>query len=56
MKKTTGIIAVIIGCLIYSGFSYSQTSAQGGEGGKSGAAGSSGQGQGGPGTGMPPQG
>ena len=51
MKKTVGIIAVIIGCLIYSGFSYSQTSAQGGEGGKSGAAGSSGQGgKGGDGT------
>ena len=49
MRKTVITIVIVIGCLIYPGVAYSQTSAKGGEGGKSGAAGSSGQGQGGKG-------
>lgn len=43
MRKTVVAIVVIIGCLIYFGVAYSQTSAQGGEGGK-GSAGQGGKG------------
>lgn len=44
MKKILITIAIIIGCLIYFGVAYSQTSAQGGESGKSGADGKGGDG------------